>query len=56
MEQPVVNVRFVSSEYFATMGIPLLSGRTFSEGDRSRKVTLISERLARRFPGYPLTL
>ena len=47
-EQPIVNVRFVSSDFLKTMGIPLLSGRTFSESDRGRKVTVISERLARQ--------
>ncbi len=48
MEQPAVNVRFVSADYLRTMGIPLLSGRTFSESDRSREVAIVSERLARR--------
>jgi putative ABC transport system permease protein len=41
-----VNVRFNSSDYFRTMGIPLSAGRTFSDSDRSRKVAIISERLA----------
>ncbi len=47
-----VNVRFVSPDYFRTMGIPIRSGRTFSENDRERRVALISERLAARlWPG-----
>ena len=47
IEKPTVNVRFISRAYFQTMGIPLLAGRTFNESDRSRKATVISERLAR---------
>jgi predicted permease len=46
MERPIANVRFVSANYFETMGIPLLAGRTFGEADRSHKVVLISRRLA----------
>jgi putative ABC transport system permease protein len=46
LEQPSVNVRFISEAYFRTMGIPLLSGRTFNDSDRSRKVAVISKRLA----------
>ncbi len=51
-ERPTTNVRFISADYFRTMGIPLRAGRTFSENDRNRKVTIISERLARTlWPG-----
>ncbi len=54
MERPVVNVRFVSADYLSTMGIPLLSGRTFAEGDRTRKVAIVSERIAQQlWPGQP---
>jgi len=42
-----VNVRFVSADYFQTMGIPLLAGRSFDDRDGARKVAVISERLAR---------
>jgi len=45
-ERPSANVRFASADYFRTMGIPMLAGRTFSENDRKRKVTIISERVA----------
>lgn len=45
-ERPSANVRFVSPEYFRTMGILLLAGRTFALNDRERKVAVISERLA----------
>ncbi len=52
LERPMANVRFISSEYFRTLGIPLVSGRTFHETDRSRRVAIISERVARTlWPG-----
>ena len=46
LERPMVNVRFASADYFRTMGIPLLAGRTFSDNDRKRNVAVISERVA----------
>ncbi len=45
-EKVNTNVRFITGSYFTTMGIPLRSGRVFHDGDRSRKVVIISERLA----------
>jgi predicted permease len=45
-ERPMANVRFISAEYFQTMGIPLMEGRVFGETDRSRRVAVISQRLA----------
>ncbi len=45
-ERPMVNVRFVSDDYFRTMGIPLNLGRTFTDDDRKRKVAIMSERVA----------
>jgi putative ABC transport system permease protein len=46
-EKPVqVNVRFVSPDYFRTMGIPLRAGRTLGERDRGRNVAVISSGLA----------
>lgn len=45
-ERLSTNVRFASAGYFRTMGIRIIEGRTFSEGDRGRKVTVISERAA----------
>jgi putative ABC transport system permease protein len=45
-QRPMSNVRFISPAYFETMGIPLLDGRTFDGADRSKKVAVISHRLA----------
>ncbi|MCU0913825.1 MAG: ABC transporter permease [Planctomycetes bacterium] len=51
-ECPRANIRFASSGYFRTMGIPLLAGRTFEHTDRARRVAVISQRLARSlWPG-----
>jgi predicted permease len=33
-EQPTANFRFVAPAFFRTLGIPLLRGRSFSEGER----------------------
>ena len=44
-QQRTVNVRFVSPDYFRTMGIPLRSGRAFRDND-SRTVAMVSEGLA----------
>jgi predicted permease len=45
-EKPTANVRFMSEDYFRTMGIPLRAGRTFNDDDRKRDVAIVSERLA----------
>ena len=42
----LVNVRFVSPDYFQTLGISLLEGRSIDPQDHSRKVAVLSERLA----------
>jgi predicted permease len=46
-----VDIRVASTEYFRTMGIPLLTGRFFSDHDRadSQQVAIIDEKFARRF-------
>lgn len=52
LERPMANVRFISSDYFRTMGISLLSGRTFNGTDRTHRVAVISERVAQTlWPG-----
>ena len=52
-ERPLINVRWVNSEYLATMQIPLLAGRNLSPADRADPyVALISAKTARDgFPG-----
>jgi len=50
----VVGRHYISADYFKTLGIPLLAGRTLSTRDRADRppVTVISESAARRFwPG-----
>ncbi len=51
-ERPLAQFRFISSRYFEVMGIALRRGRFPAEGDRSRKVALVSENVARKvWPG-----
>jgi putative ABC transport system permease protein len=53
-QERVTEVRLIGSDYFRTMGIPLLRGRTFSDREESVEshVVIISESLARQyFPG-----
>ena len=49
--QPFIASQVVSDEYFRTLGIPLLKGRTFSADDRPGTPTsiVISEGMARRY-------
>jgi putative ABC transport system permease protein len=48
----MVNVRFVSHDYFAALGIPLLRGRAIEAADRERNVAVVSQRLAAKvWPG-----
>jgi len=45
---PMANRRFISPGYFEVMGIPLLSGRDFTEHDRENlRVVILSEKAAR---------
>jgi putative ABC transport system permease protein len=41
----------ISGDYFTTLGIPLLQGRTFTEADHNQPVLIVSETLARRYWG-----
>ena len=52
-QRPLINVRWINSDYLATMRIPLVAGRNLSPADRGNPyVALISERTARDgFPG-----
>jgi predicted permease len=51
-ERPMVNVRFVSPDYFKTLRIPLREGQPFDDSQRNRKVVIVSEGTARRlWPG-----
>jgi len=51
-EFPVAHLRIISTTYFQTMGIPLISGREFDDADVTRTdngVLLINQALARQF-------
>jgi predicted permease len=53
-DQPTARMRYISPDYFKTMGIPLKEGRFFTEQDRENSIPaiIISESMARRFwPG-----
>jgi predicted permease len=51
-ERPMVNVRFVSPDYFKTLRIPFREGRPFDDSQRGRSVVIISQGTARRlWPG-----
>jgi putative ABC transport system permease protein len=53
-QQPTIQVRIASADYFRAVGIPLDRGRFFNDGDRagSTPVALISESAVREhFPG-----
>ena len=50
-ERPIVSLNIVSPEYFQTMGIPLLQGRTFTEQDNATApvTVIVNQSFARRF-------
>jgi putative ABC transport system permease protein len=50
--RPRVDVRLINSDFFKTMGIPILKGRDFTEReivDGDARVVIINEAMARRF-------
>ncbi len=56
-EQPRAGVRIISPGFFATLGLPILEGRDFTDADRdgSERVAIISQSVARRvFPNGAL--
>jgi len=48
---PVIGLRFISPNYFHTMGIPVVAGRTFTEADISTAphVAIVNEAFVRRY-------
>jgi putative ABC transport system permease protein len=53
-QEPVADVRVITNDYFASMGIPLVRGRLFEEHqpDDARNRVIVNETLARRhWPG-----
>ncbi len=50
-DQPSVEVRVATPEYFATMGIPIVKGRGFTASDRdgTQRVVLLTEAAAKQF-------
>lgn len=43
---PTTNVRFISSDFFQVLRVPLSEGRSFTDNDQGRKVAIISRKLA----------
>jgi hypothetical protein len=52
--RPIANLRFISPGYDDAIGLALMGGRTLRENDWGREVALISESLARLYPGRNL--
>ena len=49
---PLADFRVASPDYFLTLGIPVISGRIYTEADRGRTFAVISQRVAERlWPG-----
>jgi putative ABC transport system permease protein len=46
-ELPPINFRFCSPGYFHAMGIAFIRGKAFTDGDRARRLAVISEATAR---------
>jgi predicted permease len=53
-KQPDAMIRYADPAYFATLGIPLITGRVFNEHDRldqSKKIIVTQELVKRYYPG-----
>jgi predicted permease len=52
-ERPVVELRYVTPDYFNALGIPILRGRPFSDADHATapRVIIVNDTLARRYFG-----
>jgi putative ABC transport system permease protein len=48
---PIVGLRFISPDYFRTMSIPLVAGRSFTEADTATapRVAIVNEAFVRRY-------
>jgi putative ABC transport system permease protein len=46
IERPAAHRRYVSGGYFATLGLPVLAGRTFDDRDRDQPVAIVSAQTA----------
>src|SRR5262249_49702913 len=52
LERPIANQRWISPDYFKSLGIPIRRGRAFEESDRGKTVGILSEKTAQRlWPG-----
>jgi predicted permease len=49
--QPLIGMNYVTPDYFRTMSVPLLEGRTFTEADveNSQWVAIVNEKMAKKF-------
>lgn len=47
LERPLANYRWISPDFFDLLGISLVQGRSYTQGDRQSQVALISQGLAR---------
>jgi putative ABC transport system permease protein len=48
MQRPIADFRLVNEDFFNAMGVPVLEGRPIEASDRTHRVSVISEALARR--------